>query len=247
MHHTPLLRLTRFLLVVVATAGVVAAAVRTASLAEAEVAADREPIVVEERDEIVPVTAAPKAPETTTTTQPTTTTTAPPTTTTTAPPPPTTVPAPPPTTAPPAPPTTAAPAPQPASAPAPATSSSMNACEREMLGRMNDARAQRGTAPLAGDDRIVPIARDWTEQMASRQDLQHNPDYGSSVFAARPEAMRAGENVGRGYGSNAALFQAFMDSPGHRDAILAPGHTHAGVGCVVDGGGQLWVTVNFWG
>ena len=213
MHHTPLLRLTRFLLVVVATAGVVAAGVRTASPAEAEVAADRAPIVEVERDEVVPVSAAPQAPETTST-QPTTS-------------------------------TTAAPTPQPA--PTPATSSSMSACEREMLGHMNDARAQRGTAPLAGDDRIVPVSRDWTRTMAERQQLQHNPDYAGQVFAARPEAARAGENVGRAHGSNAALFQAFMDSPGHRDAILAPGYTHAGVGCVVDGGGQLWVTVNFWG
>ena len=83
--------------------------------------------------------------------------------------------------------------------------------------------------------------------MANRQQLQHNPDYANRVFAARPEAMRAGENVGRSHGSNPELFQAFMDSPGHRDAILAPAHTHAGVGCVVDGGGQRWVTVNFWG
>ena len=123
----------------------------------------------------------------------------------------------------------------------------MSACEREMLGHMNDARAQRGTAPLAGDDRIVPVSRDWTRTMAERQQLQHNPDYAGQVFAARPEAARAGENVGRAHGSNASLFQAFVESPGHRDAILAPGYTHAGVGCVVDGGGQLWVTVNFWG
>lgn len=123
----------------------------------------------------------------------------------------------------------------------------MTACEREMFDRMNDARADRGTAPLQADGRIVPIARRWSDELARRQELQHNPDYASQVFAARPEAVRAGENVGRTYGSNAGLFDAFMESPGHRDAILAPGHTRAGVGCTVDGGGQLWVTVNFWG
>ena len=83
--------------------------------------------------------------------------------------------------------------------------------------------------------------------MARRQDLQHNPDYGPQIFAAVPEARRAGENVGRTPGSNQGLFEAFMNSPAHRDAILAPGNTHAGVGCTVDAGGQLWVTVNFWG
>jgi uncharacterized protein YkwD len=241
MDTTPLLRFTRILLVVVAASGVISAAARTASPVGAEVAATRAEIIepAEQVASVVAASAAPEQPE-----APTTTTTAPPQTTTTTapPPPPTTAPAPPSTTAPPAPPTTAPPAPAPA-----ATSSSMSACEREMLDRMNGARSQRGIAALAGDDRIVPISRDWSSEMARRQDLQHNPDYAPRVFAARPEAVRAGENVGRTHGTNAGLFDAFMASPGHRDAILAPAHTHAGVGCLVDGGGQLWVTVNFWG
>lgn len=179
-----------------------------------------------------------------------TTTTAPPTTVppstappTTAPPapvaPPTTAPAtvPPP---PPAPPTTAAPTP-------PASSASFTACEQEMFDRMNQARTSRGIAALVGDGRVTPISRAWSDELARRQDLQHNPDYGPQTFAAVPEARRAAENVGRTHGSNASLFDAFMASQGHRDAILAPGNTHAGVGCTVDAGGQLWVAVNFWG
>lgn len=123
----------------------------------------------------------------------------------------------------------------------------MTACENEMLDRMNDARAQRGIAPLGGDGQIVPIARNWSDELAHRQELRHNPDYGAQVFAARPEATRVGENVGRAHGSNAELFDAFMASPGHRDAILEPGYSRAGVGCTLDPGGQLWVTVDFWG
>ena len=112
---------------------------------------------------------------------------------------------------------------------------------------MNGARTDRGVEALVGDDRMIPISRAWSDELARRQDLQHNPDYGAQTFAAVPEARRAAENVGRTHGSNSGLFDAFMNSPGHRDAIMEPGHSHVGVGCTVDSGGQLWVTVNFWG
>ena len=83
--------------------------------------------------------------------------------------------------------------------------------------------------------------------MVRRQQLAHNPNYGSQVFAARPQATRASENVGRTMGSVAALFAEFMDSPSHRATILDGRLTHATTACTVDGNGQLWVAVNFWG
>lgn len=247
MERTTLARFTAALIAAVVIVAVIAAGVRGGAPADLE--ATRAVIIPPSAVEAPVVASASEAEQasapTTTTTPPPTSTTAPaapPTTTppTTAAPAPTTVPATTPTTALPAPPTTAASTP-------PASSASFTSCEREMFDRMNSARTDRGVAALIGDDRVTPISRAWSDELARRQDLQHNPDYGPQTFAAVPEARRAAENVGRTHGSNAGLFDAFMDSPGHRDAILEPGHTHAGVGCTVDSGGQLWVAVNFWG
>jgi uncharacterized protein YkwD len=58
--------------------------------------------------------------------------------------------------------------------------------------------------------------------------------------------MTAGEVVGRGHDAR-AIFDEFLRSPTHRDAILRPAFTHGTVGCVRDAGGQAWVTANFWG
>lgn len=116
-----------------------------------------------------------------------------------------------------------------------------------MMRWMNEARAARGVRALTSDGTIHRIALGWTDRMVQRQDLSHNPDYGQQIFAARPEAMTAGENVGRGTGSERGLFDAFMASSGHRSKILGSQYGHATVACVVDSAGQLWVTQNFWG
>jgi uncharacterized protein YkwD len=58
--------------------------------------------------------------------------------------------------------------------------------------------------------------------------------------------MTAGEVVGRGHEAR-AIFDEFLRSPTHRDAILRRAFTHGTVGCVRDAGGQAWVTANFWG
>lgn len=191
-------------------------------------------------------------------------TSAPPTTAapaTTAPPP-----AAPPTTAAPAPPAPApapaparAPAPAPAAAPAaeptppPASSQTSaagswrdGACESAMLGWMNEARAAAGAAPFADDPVVDHVAFGWSDHLASAGDLQHNPGYADQIFGARPEAMTAGEVVGRGMEPR-AIFDEFLRSPTHRDAILRRTFSRATVGCVRDAGGQAWVTANFWG
>ncbi len=116
-----------------------------------------------------------------------------------------------------------------------------------MMRWMNEARAAHGIPTVVSDSRIHPIALRWTDTMAQRQDLDHNPNFGDQIFGARPEARTAGENVGRGSGSDRGLFDAFMASPGHRSKILGAEFSHATVACTVDAGGQTWATMNFWG
>lgn len=120
-------------------------------------------------------------------------------------------------------------------------------CEAAMHGWMNDTRAASGRQALTWDDSILHVAVDWSHGMAERSQLAHNPDYGDEVFAARAEAMTAAENVGWGGDSARAVYDEFLRSPTHEDKILSGVLTHTAVGCVRDGAGELWVTVNFWG
>ena len=186
-------------------------------------------------------------------TAPVTTAATPPTTVAPAPAPepeprPAPVPAAPPTTAAPAPAPTPTAAPAPAPEPAAARSGTREgACEADMISWMNQERARRGRSALAADLGIQSIPVDWSDSMAARQTLAHSPDYGNRIFAARPQARTASENVGRTTGDSRLVFDGFMRSPIHFDRIMDPASTHAVAGCIRDGGGQLWVTVNFWG
>jgi uncharacterized protein YkwD len=167
-----------------------------------------------------------------------------------APAPPSTVAEPPPPAPEPVPEPAPAPAPAPSPSPAPASpppSGPRDAtCEASMLQWMNEARAGSGTSALVDDGAIDHVAHRWSTHLAGSGQLAHNPRYADEVFAARPQAMTAGEVVGRGHDER-GIFEEFLRSPSHRDAILRRAFTHGTVGCVRDAGGQAWVTANFWG
>ncbi|MGK2930308.1 MAG: CAP domain-containing protein, partial [Acidimicrobiales bacterium] len=117
-------------------------------------------------------------------------------------------------------------------------------CEQYMYNQISAARAKAGRAGLAFDSGIQYIALSWSDGMSGRQVLAHNPNYANQILRHRDYRV-AGENVGRGY-EQGSLFQAFMDSPGHRQNIESVDYTHVTVGCLTDANGQLWVTQNFW-
>lgn len=123
----------------------------------------------------------------------------------------------------------------------------MSSCESDTMRWMNAARAVNGTGPLTADGNIIDVARSWATQMLGIGNLLHNPDYAPLIFAARPQATRVAENVGRSSGSVRSVFDSFMASTGHRTAILNPSFTHAAAGCSVDALGQHWIVVDFWG
>jgi hypothetical protein len=109
----------------------------------------------------------------------------------------------------------------------------------------NAARAGAGLPPLKPASDLAAVAQAWAEQMASTGKLAHNPNVQSQVKNWR----FLGENVGTG-GSVAAIQDAFMNSPKHRDNILDTDFTEFGIGtatrfntdCACD---VLYVTVNF--
>ncbi|WP_432427578.1 CAP domain-containing protein [Salinilacustrithrix flava] len=197
---------------------------------------DGDPDDEDSDDEVAAATTSSTTSTTTTTT--TTTTTVPPTTAA-----PTTQPPPPPTTAPPPPPPpTTAPPPPPSG---PRNGTRNTGCEQYMYNQINAARANAGRGGLTFDTGIQYIAVGWSDEMSGSQTLRHNPNYGDQIVRHR-DYRTAGENVGRGY-EQGSLFQAFMNSPGHRANIESTAYSHVTVGCLTDAGGQLWVTQNFWG
>lgn len=254
--------LARPLLVAACTvlaAGVVAAAApRDASASVAVAAASTDVRFGAPAGAAAVLTEIPAAVSSTTTTPAPPTTalpiTAAPTTTTVPPVPAPTAPAPAPAPAPVA--TVAAPqaAPAPTPAPPPTTAAPRpaasdppgvdTACERELFDRTNAARRSAGLAPLAFDSGAHSVSRAWSFRMADAGRLAHNPRYGEDLTAAGVDWQVAGENVGRG--SVDAVFQLWMDSPAHRANVLSPDYRAFAVGCV-PGGGQYWVTQNYWG
>jgi len=114
---------------------------------------------------------------------------------------------------------------------------SASAAPGTWLSRINSYRAANGQVRLAEDAQASQVAQQWTQQMAARNSLSHNPSYSTQVTTSW---YRIGENVGYG-GTEATLFQAFVNSPGHRANLLRPEYNRVGIGQVV-ANGRVWTT-----
>ena len=104
------------------------------------------------------------------------------------------------------------------------------------LSRINGYRAQHGLGPLQEDPATSVVAQTWTERMATTNTLAHNPLLSQQVTTPW---TRLGENVGYG-ADEASLFQAFVNSSGHRANLLGS-YNAVGIGQVLSGG-RLWTT-----
>ena len=114
------------------------------------------------------------------------------------------------------------------------------ASEGDFLARINQLRAENGVAPLAHDGQMADVGRRWSGEMARTNELHHNPNLKSEVHNWRI----VGENVG--VGSDVPTLQrAFENSPRHRENMLNPKYTHAGIGVVEAADGRVWVTEVF--
>lgn len=132
-----------------------------------------------------------------------------------------------------------------ASAPAPsrpmARAAAEPGAEAEFVDRVNSARAAAGKGSLSTDAELTSIARRWSQRMANEQRLSHNPNLANEVQA---DWEKLAENVG--FGQNVGqIHDAFMNSAAHRNNILDGAFTHIGIGVVIDGAGQIWVTQVF--
>lgn len=110
--------------------------------------------------------------------------------------------------------------------------------EAEMLRLLNAERTSRGLAALELDPRLVPIARQHSEEMFRLKYFGHQSPVSGSPFdriaAAKIGYSRAGENLAYAQ-SVAVAHRGLMDSEGHRENILRPEFTRVGIGVVSAG------------
>lgn len=136
-------------------------------------------------------------------------------------------------------------------APAPATAFTtvhgvrLNAFEARITTLINQARTSRGLPALTVAPGTTDLARKWSMNQAARNTLYHNPSLVNGVVThGSPTWRSVAENVGRGWGAD-SLFNAYMNSPGHRANILRGEFGRVGIG-ILDGGPRgLMITQNF--
>jgi len=110
--------------------------------------------------------------------------------------------------------------------------------ERQMFDLVNDERAAAGLTRLQWDDRLLPVARQHSEEMFKLKYFAHQSPVSGSPFdrlkAAGITYTRAGENLAYAQSVSVA-HRGLMQSQGHRENILRPEFTHIAIGVVSAG------------
>jgi hypothetical protein len=127
--------------------------------------------------------------------------------------------------------------------PGPAGAATPAEDEYAFLQKHNQARVSRGIPAMTWDAELAATSRSWSRHMAGQGKISHDPNLAGVATSVDPNWRSAGENVGVGY-SVSSLFDAFMNSSGHRANILKSTYNRVGIG-VVHSGGKIWVTVRF--
>lgn len=126
------------------------------------------------------------------------------------------------------------PKPTPTNEPSPAPDPRL-AAEREVVRLTNAERARHGCGRLRIDDRLHEAARAHSDDMATRDYLDHvSPDGvgpGERAEAAGYDAWGA-ENIASGYQTAEDVVEGWMSSQGHRDNILNCSLRAIGVGMI---------------
>lgn len=109
--------------------------------------------------------------------------------------------------------------------------------ESAVLSGVNFQREQAGVAPLQASSALFSAARGHSQDMATNNFFSHTGSNGSSPFDRISSAgfsySAAAENIYAGNGSNnsaGSAVSAWMGSSGHRENMLNPTYTYAGVG-----------------
>jgi hypothetical protein len=120
------------------------------------------------------------------------------------------------------------------------------AAESTLHSHHNGARGGIGGLQRSGD--LDAVARSWSDTMAARGTLSHNPNYSSQI----KNWSRVAENVGFFRDPSQTpvqlagrIAERYMGSSGHRANILTAAFTQVGIGMTVGSDGSLWSVVVF--
>jgi hypothetical protein len=102
---------------------------------------------------------------------------------------------------------------------------------RQFLAELNAERQARGLAPLRWDGDIAGTSAGWAGQLSTSRTLTHS-------------GQADGEILGRG-ARTGQITEAWMRSGTHRNLVVDPHMSAAGVGVSCDHNGSIWVVVQF--
>jgi uncharacterized protein YkwD len=109
---------------------------------------------------------------------------------------------------------------------------------------INQARAQNGLAPLRIDNRLSNAADFHNRWMRDNNCFSHNcpgePPVITRMRNANYPALSGGENIGKGYTSPQHMMDGWMNSAGHRAAILNTVWPDIGCAYLRGQSGQAW-------
>mgnify|MGYP005840473907 CR=1 FL=1 len=127
------------------------------------------------------------------------------------------------------------PAPTPAPSPTPGPSALI---EQRIAELINAARLEQGLSPLMVDGALTRAARRHSADMAANTFFDHIGSDGSTPGQRIEEAgyswYACGETIAAGHATPEDVVTAWLNSEGHREAILCPLYQDLGVGYVND-------------
>ena len=115
--------------------------------------------------------------------------------------------------------------------------------EAAVLALVNEARADAGCGALTADPALAAVARAHSADMRDRDYFSHTSPEGLSPFDRAEQAgvgYSQAENIAFGQSDAAAVMEAWLESPGHRENILDCELTRLGVGVAEGPGGPWW-------
>lgn len=117
----------------------------------------------------------------------------------------------------------------------------------DFAGMLNSVRSNAGSAPVSYDARLGRAAQGHANDMLSNNFFSHTGSNGSSVgdrvTAAGYQWRTVGENIARGQEDEAAVLQAWVNSPGHQRNNVNPNFEDFALAKAGSGSQQYWVLV----
>jgi uncharacterized protein YkwD len=106
--------------------------------------------------------------------------------------------------------------------------------EKEIFDITNVLRLRHHLKPLKWDEKTAQVAYEHSKDMAENNDFSHtSKKFGSlsdRLKTAKVVYQAAGENIAANYTDAPAVVEGWLNSKGHRDALLNKDFSHIGVG-----------------